>query len=85
MDVGTGIGNAGGMARGLFPLRVVGENSVVPKVGASDMRAASLRLDGPAELGPEVVLVRAQWASYTRYLYTSSYGGGPRKAKMGRL
>jgi len=59
MDVGVGSGDAGGKAGGLFPTECRVGNSVVPKVGASDMQAASPRLDSPAELGPEVALVRA--------------------------
>jgi len=65
MDVDVGSGNARGMARGLFPAEGSAGNSVVPKVGASDMWAASPRLDGPAELEPEVVLVRARWALFS--------------------
>jgi len=76
MDVGVGSGDAGGMARGLFPTEGRGGNSVVPKVGASDMRAASPRLDGPAELGPEVALVRARRAlfSWARLYMSCTWG-----------
>ena len=76
MDVGVGIGDAGGMARGLFPTEGRVGNLVVPKVGASDMQAASLRLDGPAELGLEVVLVRARRAlfSWARLYVSCTWG-----------
>jgi len=76
MDVGVGIGDARGMDGGLFPTEGRVGNSVVPKVGASEMRAASPRLDGPAELGPEVVLVRARQALFSwARLYASCTWG----------
>jgi len=59
INVNVGIGDARGMAGGLFPTEGRVGNLVVPKVDASDMWAVSPRLDGPAELGLEVVLARA--------------------------
>ena len=65
IDVNAGRGDAGGMARGSFPTEGSVGNSMVPEMGASDMQVASLILEGPAELGLAVVLVRAQQALFS--------------------